>query len=129
MEKLIAKLEEQGRSLKGTFNTVRDSICMANCMTVPLFNFFGDWLFKYADLEKNQSSLRTIFTSDVIRDYESLEIILSHQEKMPAIISSANEEAQDFKEIIKDKLSSDTSDRFVAFAKSIGVEIDLTESS
>jgi hypothetical protein len=128
MEKLINRLEEQGRSLKGTFNTVRDSICMANCMTVPLFKFFGDWLFKYADLEKNQSSLRTIFTSDVIRDNESLQIVLSHQEKMPGIINSANEEAQDFKEIIKDKLSSDTSDSFVAFAKSIGVEINLTEN-
>lgn len=129
MEKLINKLEEQGRSLKGTFNTVRDSICMANCMTIPLFKFFGDWLFKYADLENNQSSLRTIFTSDIIRDNECFQILLSHQEKMPAIISSANEEAQDFKEIIKDKLSSDTSDNVVAFAKSIGVEIDLTESS
>lgn len=128
MEKLINKLEEQGRSLKGTFNTVRDSICMSNCMTVPLFKFFGDWLFKYADLEKNQSSLRTIFTSDVIRDNDSFQIILSHQEKMPGIINSANEEAQDFKEIIKDKLSSDTSDSFVSFAKSIGVEIDLTET-
>ncbi|NNV57761.1 P-loop NTPase fold protein [Limnovirga soli] len=127
--KLINKLEEQGRSLKGAFNTVRDSVCMANCMTVPLFNFFGDWLFKYADLENNQSSLRTIFTSDVIRDNECFQILLNNQEKMPAIISSANEEAQDFKEIIKDKLSSDTSGNVVAFAKSIGVQIDITESS
>jgi len=44
---------------------------------------------------------------------------------MPAIISSANEEAQDFKEIIKDKLSNDQSESFVAFAKSIGVEIEF----
>ena len=80
-------------------------------------------MFKYADLENNQSSLRTIFTADVIRDNECLQIILSHQEKMPAIISSANQEAQDFKEIIKDKLTNDTSESFVAFAKSIGVEI------
>jgi hypothetical protein len=127
MEKLISKLQDQGRSLKGTFNTVRDSICREDCMTVPLFKFFGDWLFLYADLEKNQSSLRTIFTSDVIRDNECLEIILSHQEKMPAIISSATEEAQDFKEIIKDKLTNDASENFVAFAKSIGVELKNDE--
>lgn len=123
MEKLINKLEEQGRSLKGTFNTVRDSFCRQDCMTIQLFKFFGDWLFKHADLGNNQASLRTIFTSEVIRNNECFQIILSHQEKMPTIISSANEEAQDFKEIIKDELSHNTSDSFVAFAKSIGVEI------
>lgn len=126
-QKIINKLEEQGRSLKATFNTVRDSICVSNSMTVPLFKFFGDWLFKYADLEDNRSSLRTIFTSDVIRDNECLQIILRYQEKMPEIISSANEEAQDFKEIIKDKLMNDTSESFVAFAKSVGVENDFSE--
>ncbi len=133
IEKLLHKLEEQGRNLKGTFNTVRDSICMANCMTIPLFKFFGDWLFQHADMENNRASLRTIFTSDIIRDNECMQIILSHREKMPAIISSANEEAQDFKEIIKDKLITDTSENFVAFAKFIGVEIvkndeDITET-
>ena len=46
---------------------------------------------------------------------------------MPAIISSANEEAQDFKEIIKDKLMNDTSESFVAFAKSIGVVNNFSE--
>jgi hypothetical protein len=121
-QKLIEKLEEQGRNFKATFNTVRDSICNANCMTIPLFKFLGDWLFKYADMEDNHSSLRTIFTSDVIRDNECLQIILHNQEKMPAIISSAKEEAQDFKEIIKDILSNDQSESMVAFAKSIGVE-------
>jgi len=123
MEKIIKKLEEQGRSLKATFNTVRDSVCMSNCMTVPLFKFFAEWLFNYADLESNSASLRTIFTNDIIRDNECLQIILSHQEKMPAIISAANQEAQDFKEIIKNKLTTDSSESFVAFAKSIGVEV------
>jgi hypothetical protein len=123
-QKLIDKLEEQGRNFKATFNTVRDTICRTNCINVPLFKFFGSWLFKYADMQNNQASLRTIFTPDVIRDNECLQIILNHQDKIPAIISSANEEAQDFKEIIKDKLSNDQSDRFVAFAKSIEVEIE-----
>ena len=121
---LIDKLEEQGRNFKATFNTVRDTICRANCMTVPLFKFFGDWLFKYADMENNQASLRTIFITDVIRDNDCLQIILNNQEKMPAIINSANEEALDFKGIIKDKLFSDQSERFVSFAKSIGVEME-----
>jgi len=124
IEKLITKLEEQGKSLKATFNTVRDSICNANSMSILLFKFMGEWLFKYADLENNHSSLRTIFTSDIVRDNECLQIILSNQGKMPVIISAANQEAQDFKEIIKDKLNTDTSESFVAFAKSIGIVIE-----
>lgn len=121
IEKLINKFEEQGKSLKATFNTVRDSICNANSMSIHLFKFLGHWLFKHADIENNHSSLRTIFTSDVIRDNECLQIILSNQNKMPAIISSANQEAQDFKEIIRDQLNSDKSEGFVAFAKFIGI--------
>jgi hypothetical protein len=123
IEKLINKLEEQGKSLKATFNTVRDSICNANSMTIPLFKFLGDWLFKYSDIAGNHSSLRTIFIADVIRDNECLQILLNNQEKMPAIISAANEEAQDFKEIIKDLLLHDQSESLVSFANSIGVEI------
>lgn len=129
MGKIINKLKEQGRSLKATFNTVRDSVCMANCMTILLFNFFAEWLFNYADLEGNSASLRTIFTSDVIRDNECLQIIFSHQKKMPAIISAANQEAQDFKGIIIDKLSNDTSENFVAFAKYIGIEVVKKDES
>jgi hypothetical protein len=55
--------------------------------------------------------------------------MLSNQEKMPVIISAANEEAQDFKEIIKDQLSKEASESFVAFAKLIGVEKDLSEDA
>lgn len=124
MDNIISKLHEQGKSLKGTFNTVRDTFCREDGMTIPLFVFFGDWLFRYADLEQNPSSLRTIFTSDVIRDNDCLQIILNNQNKMPAIISSANEEAQDFLDIIKEILTNNPSESFVSFAKKIGVELD-----
>ncbi len=122
VEKIIKNLVEQGKNLKATFNTVRDSICNTNDITIPLFNFFSVWLFEYADLQNNQASLRTIFTSDIIRDNACLQIILKYRDKMPAIISSAGQESQDFKDIIKDKLDNDTTEDFVSFAKSIGVE-------
>lgn len=122
MQKLIEKLEKQGRNFKATFNSVRDLICRDNCMTVSLFKYFGDWLFQYADMEANQASLRTIFIPDVLRDNECMDIILNHVDKMPAIIGSAKEEASDFTEIIKDRLASDESEPFVVFAKSIGVQ-------
>lgn len=119
---LIAKLENQGRSLKAAFNNVRDSVCAANSMTPPIFKFLGTFLFQHANLEKNQSSLRTIFNADIVRDNECMTIILSHQNKMPAIIQAADEEAKDFIDVIKDRLSNDQSDNFLEFAKTIGIQ-------
>jgi hypothetical protein len=125
--KLIETFENSGRNFKAAFNTVRDTVCRENSMTVPIFRCLGEWLFKYADIEINQSSLRTMFTTEVIHDNESFKIILSNQHKMPAIIASANEEAQDFKDIIRDKLVGDRSDALVSFAKLVGVNIESEE--
>ncbi len=122
IQKLIDKLEEQGRNFKATFNNVRDSICRGNNMSISLFEFFGDWLFKYADLENNEASLRTIFPHDVVKDNDCLQIIVQNQEKMPKIIDSAKDEALDFKSVIKDILETNDSKEFVTFAKSIGVK-------
>jgi len=123
MSNVVDKLHEQGKNMKATFNAIRDTFCREDCMTVPLFAFFGQWLFCYADLEKNTSSLRTIFTSDVIRDDGCLQVILENREKMPSIIGSAKEEAQDFMDIVKEKLNNQPSVEFTTFAKLIGVEI------
>lgn len=124
---LLDRFEKQGRNFKATFNTVRDSICRLDTMTVTLFKFLGEWLFKYADMHNNQASLRTIFTADIVKDEECFEIIIAHQEKMPEIINSAKEEAQDFKEIIIDKLSRDQSENVVAFARTIGIEYEKND--
>lgn len=119
---LIVRFESQGRSLKAAFNNVRDSICTSNSITPSTFKFLGKYLFQYADLEKNQACLRTIFKADIIKDSDCMSIILSHQDKMPAIIHAANEEAKDFKSVVKDRLSYDQSDLFIDFTKLIGIE-------
>ncbi|WP_415711098.1 hypothetical protein, partial [Aquirufa beregesia] len=124
IQNIIKKFVEQRKSLKATFNRVRDTICRLDSMNVALFKYFGEWLFDYSDLEKNTSSLRTIFITEVFENEDCLQIIFSNQEKMPAIISSAGEEAQDILEFIKEKLINNSSERFIDFAKCLGLEID-----
>jgi len=120
---LISQLEKQGRKHTATFNTIRDSFCRDGNISVALFSFFGDWLFYYSDLEKKQETLRTIFTSAVLIDKLSLELILKNKDKMiPIINASGDNESSDFKDIIRNILEKNNDLSFVEFAKTIGVE-------
>jgi hypothetical protein len=120
---LINRLEKQGRKHIASFNSIRDSFCREDKMTVLLFSFFADWLFKYSELDKKQETLRTIFTSAVMSDKSSLELILNNQNKMIPIINAAgDDESSDFKDAIKSLLVDNNDTRFIEFAKSIGIE-------
>jgi hypothetical protein len=122
-DNLIIRLEKQGKKHSPTFKNIRDSFCRDSNMTLPLFSFFGEWLFKYAVLEKKEEALRTIFTSAVMNDKSSLELILNNQSNMIQIINAAgDDESSEFKETIKSILENNNDTRFIEFAKSIGIE-------
>lgn len=129
MDTIMGKLVKQGKSFKATFNSVRDSLDRLDNISIPLFNFFGDWLFNYADLADHQSSLRTIFKPDIIRDNGCIQIISTHREKLPAIIREAKGEAQDFTELIQDLLSNGVSHEFADFARFLGIEARKKEET
>jgi hypothetical protein len=125
----ISKLESQGRKLTSSFNSIRDVFCREDNMTAELFSFFGDWLFKYAEIEKKQESLRTILNSKVVNTRTNLEVILAHKDKMPSIVNIAGiNEASDFKDILRSLLEIRKDERFIEFAKSLGVELPKDES-
>lgn len=126
---VIFKLESQGRKLTSTFNTIRDVFCREDNMSAELFSFFGDWLFKYADIDKKQESLRTIFKSKVLHNQANLGVILANKDKIPSIVNFAGiNEASDFKDILRSLLEIRKDERFVEFAKSLGIELPKDES-
>ncbi len=126
---LIFRLESQGRMQTGTFNTIRDSFCRLENITPELFSFFGDWLFKYAELDKRQESLRTIFKSEILNNTISLDIILKNRDLIPSIMfASGNSEAHDFKEIIMSILNQTNDEKFIDFARSLGVVLPKDEN-
>ncbi len=106
------------------FNTVRDRFCDgARAMTNDKFDFYGEWLLKYAKLEEKQSALRTIFIPSVLDNKENIQLILRHQEKMIKIVEIAGAENKDFKDKIKSLLDGEYKDdkAFEEFAKTIGI--------
>jgi hypothetical protein len=119
---IIEKLEAQGRSQKAMFNTIRDLFISQCNMNVSLFAFFGDWLFRYADLSTKQETTRTIFTLDLLSDNVSLKTIIDNKEKMPSIINAAKEEAEPFKDKIQDMFKDGVSEDFVSLASLLGIK-------
>lgn len=129
---MIELFESNSRELLSAFNDVRDCFCGGGCeMTIDLFDFYGEWLLKYARLEDKAASLRTIFKPIVLDKAENIKLILKYQVKMKKIVEKAGEENKDFKDKVKSLLEGDyrDSDDFKKFAKTIGVELSLIDKA
>jgi len=124
---LIERELKQGKNLKATFNTIRDTFIREQTMDVKLFLFFGEWLFEHADLIEQKGSLRTIFKLEVIHDAGCLNKIHKHKEMMPNIIAAAKEEAEDFLTAIKELYKTNKSDLVKDIAIEIGVSLEASE--
>lgn len=121
---MIELFESNKRELLTAFNNVRDCFCDKGCdMTLDLFDYYGEWLLKYANLEEKASALRTIFKPSLDTD-ENIQLILKNQEKMVKIVENAGEENNDFKDKIVYWLERDYKDssEFKEFAEKIGVK-------
>lgn len=129
-ERIITLALKHNRSLKTTFNGVRDVFCSGKgTMTTALFSFFSDWIFAYADLDRKEVT-RTIFTPQVLEIPDNITFILNHEKEMLKIIKASGEEADDFKNnlsyLIETKYSEN--EELIKFAKKIGISIQKTDS-
>ena len=130
-DQLIRLLENKGRNMLSAFNTVRDRFCDGACdMTNDKFDFYGEWLLKYAKLEEKPSALRTIFTPSVLDNKENIQLILRYQEKMIRIVEIAGEENKDFKDKIRFLFDGEYKDDevFEGFAKAIGITKSIIDN-
>lgn len=120
--KLIEKIEKSGKSLTATFNTIRDVFNRQDNMTHQLFLFFGEWLFKHAQLSKKQESLRTILSHAVLDNRECLSIIIQNKDKVKPLITSAGVESVDFIDKIRSLMKDHKSKDFQGFTEYLGIE-------
>lgn len=125
---LIQREIKQGKNLKATFNTIRDTLIREQTMDVKLFLFFGEWLFEHADLVEHKGSLRTIFKLEIIQDAGCLNIMRKHKAMIPNIIAAAKEEAEDFITAIKELCKTNKSDAVNELATTIGVTLEESEA-
>ena len=101
-EKIIESMINKGHKFKSTFDSVRDTFIKNNNINNDSFYFFGNWLFKYANLKK-EGVMRTIFISDLLEDEHSLDILKDNYKEINKIISFSVDESQDFKNAVIEK--------------------------
>lgn len=125
---IISLSEGNKRSLNETFKNIRDEFVSSRAkMTNEFFTFYGEWLLKYSDLEKNKEYVRTILITDILDDEENVKLLLSldNKEKVQNIINNAGDDAKDFKDkvsaLINENGKYKDNTNFIAFANKIGV--------
>lgn len=124
----IAKLEKQEIILKPIFKDIRDVLCGgADHLSKEMFLFFGEWLFKYSNLEEKTDSLRKIFPSNIIKDDDILEVIINNKEKMSLIIEKEDDDnANNFKEAIRE-YAEEEKGRAIELAQYLKINIERME--
>lgn len=125
-ESIINLAIKNHRSLVPVFNTLRDLFCGGQVtMTPELFEFYGDLLFQYSDLQNNNSSLRTIFNAAILNKPQNINLIIKNQEKMVQVINKAEkEDRKDFRDKIQSLLNNEykNDESFETFVKIINIE-------
>ncbi|AYD46391.1 P-loop NTPase fold protein [Arachidicoccus soli] len=120
-EQMLSRVKGQGKDLVAAFNGVRDTFIREDNINPEVFNFFGDWLFKYSDMDEQKSSLRTIFKTEIIKNQDNLNLIIENKDKMLSIIGAAKDESKDFNDCIEEMLKTNNDTNFISFAKYIGI--------
>ncbi len=121
---LLSLAIKNNRSLKLLFNDIRDLFCNGNYeMSVILFDFFGEWLFKYSDIGNKKEALRRILPIKILEKDSVISVMINNPDLIKKMINNSEDGGQDFKDKISSMLEnkSDNID-FIDFAKKIGIE-------
>ncbi len=121
---LITLAIRNNRSLKLLFNDIRDLFCNGNYeMTVVLFDFFGEWLFKYSDIGNKKEALRRILPIKILEKDSVISVMINNPDLIKKMINNSEDGGQDFKEKISSMLENKSENiDFIEFAKKIGIE-------
>lgn len=122
---LISLALKNHRKLKTLFNDIRDVFCSGTAnMTLPLFNFFGEWLFKYADFDSKKDALRTILPTNILDNEQVIEEILKNKKIVKAMVANSGEESKDFLDKIENLMNGKylENKEFIDFAKMISLK-------
>lgn len=120
LEILIKKFELARMDLTNTFKNIRDEFIINRNINASLFSFFGELLFKFADLEERSGDVvRTIIVADILDNDETLKIMLNNRDKVKDLLNSSSNESADFKEALRDRLDNE---KIKEFARFLGVK-------
>jgi hypothetical protein len=95
-EKIINHMLKKGIVFINIFNNVRDVLCGKGELNSTDFLFWGEWLFKYSNLDAKQEVLRTIIPVSLLDNEDCLKIISTNKLYLPNILKAAGNESEGF---------------------------------
>ena len=109
--------------LKSTAKNIRDLFISPHTITPKQFLFFSALLFHHGALENKSADVARRILTPVAEDDDCLKLILNNDKFFISILNDAEDDAEDFKDIIRRKLESHTDEKMIHFAKAIGIEL------
>ena len=118
-----------GRRTIATIRDIRDSFCNGtNVITPTLFDFFEERLRSQGNLIERAGSVVRKILYLIINNQDSLNRILSNSSFYAGIINKAEDEADDFKTAIMNKIQTSDSEQLLSFAILIGISLPETKT-
>ena len=114
------------RKLRPTVKDIRDLFISDVTITPEKFLFFSKMLLSYGDLGKRSADVTRKILAPVCEDEDCFQFILSNDQQFIPIINDAKDDAADFKDTVRKKLSGSESDKkLIRFAKAIGIKVSI----
>ena len=117
--------------LKATAKNIRDLFISDMAITPGLFMTFSDMLFKHADLKEKSSDVARKILAPIATDEKCLEFIIENDEYFSSLIDKAGDDAEDFIDIVRQKISEPECGRkLLEFSKAIGIKnVEIPETA
>lgn len=127
-QQLIKLVEKQNRKLGAPFIDIRDVFIEKKNMTVELFNFFSEWLFKYSQLAEKKESLAIIIPINILDNNGCLDRIISNKEQIKKMMKIASStDVSNFSQKIISLKRNHRSKAFKEFVEYLGIKSEKTK--
>ncbi|MEQ8926313.1 MAG: hypothetical protein RLO81_10900, partial [Fulvivirga sp.] len=125
-ERLYSKVNKN--KLKPTFKNIRDIFISEKKITPEQFKYLLPFLKDHAALDKRSNDVVRKILSEVATVNDCLTVIIRESDFFLPIIKSAKDDADDFKDIIRQKIENGiTENGLLEFAKKLKIEFELPE--
>jgi len=108
--------------LKGTLKKIRDEFINHVDITPELFQFFMPMMIANADLSSKSGDVARRMLTPVIDDLDCLSLIVEHADSFAPLIEKSGDDAEDFKDELRQLIEDSEDDALIEFAKRIGID-------
>lgn len=123
VENIITISEDLHHDVKKLFMEIRD-IFLTSTINSPKLKYFGNWLFKYANMTQKAGCLERILTSEILDDDVIVQMMCDHKEAVKGMMEHSTDTTE-FVSKLESMLSGSRKDNsdFVELCKYLGISV------